>query len=590
MRYVVLITILTMLGFTLASSLALAAGAGAAALPQGYPGSHQYDYVIVGGGVAGMVIAEQLSQDANTTVLLLEAGPDGTNSAAINTPGEAYSTWTTQYAWNYSSTPQPTLNGAAPALQQGHALGGGSAINIMAYCRGAPSVFDQWAEESGDPGLKWENLFNDFKATVHYENTTTGPQDHLNASAYGDGPLAVTSEIIENGFTNHFHNALASGLGLQDRDLNAGYGIGNNRASAETIRSSNRTRDYALEAYGWSMAGRPNAHILPHAWASKINFEGNRAVSVDYVVGANNKSQMACGREIIVTSGAINTPKLLMLSGIGPAKHLRDFNIPVVLDAPAVGGNLYDHHFPVLEYEVYPNITTSFQQQNKTYLDEITAEYKDNATGPLANIGTSFALARIPDDVLIANNDTFHLAIPKDRGHLLFQYGSSPQIMPAPNVSIITVWCALVQPEAAGHVRLNSSDFRVAPLIDSNYYGSKNDMSAIFWGYKKLRSIMESPDFDGVVKREVYPGSNVTSDADVMDALKAGSKSFHHVLGSVSLGKVLDKHFRVKGLEGLRVADSSSFPYPPTCHTQSDTYAVAHRVARMIRDEEKSNR
>ena len=572
----------------LASSLALLAVArlsAAAALPYGYPGSHQYDYVIVGGGVAGMVIAEQLSQDHDTTVLLLEAGPDGTNAAAINTPGEAFSTWNTQYAWNYSSTAQPNLNGAAPALQQGHALGGGSAINVMAYCRGAPSVFDEWAKVSGDVGLMWQNLFEDFKATVHYENATTGPQDHLNASAYGTGPLAVTSEIIEDGFSNHFHDALASELGLQDRDLNAGFGIGNNRAAAETVRSSNRTRDYALEAYGWSMAGRANAHILPHAWASKINFEGKRAVSMDYVVGADNKTQTAHAREIIVTSGAINTPKLLMLSGIGPARHLRDFNIPVLLDAPAVGGNLYDHHFPVLEYEVYPNVTTSFLQQNKTYLNEITAEYKDNATGPLANIGTSFALARIPDDVLIANNDSFHLSTPKDRGHLLFQYGSAPMIRPAPNASIISVWVALVQPEAAGHVRLNSSDFRVAPLIESNYYGSKNDMFAISWGYKKLRSIMLSPAFKGVVKREVFPGSNVTSDKDVLDALKTSSQSYHHVLGSVSLGKVLDSRFRVKGVRGLRVADSSSFPYPPTCHTQADVYAVAHRVARMIREE-----
>ena len=276
-----------------------------------------------------------------------------------------------------------------------------------------------------------------------------------------------------------------------------------------------------------------------------------------------------------------------MLSGIGPANHLRALDIPVLIDAPEVGNNLYDHHFPVLEYEVYPNITTSFLESNQTYLAEITAEYKNHATGPLSNEGTAFGLGRIPDDVLIANNNTFHLSLPKDRGHLLFQYGSAPMLRPAPNASIISVWPALVQPEASGHVRLNSSDFRVSPLIDSNYYGSKNDMSAILWGYKELRSIMLSPAFDGVVKREVFPGSNATSDKDVLDALKASSQSYHHVLGSVSLGKVLDSRFRVKGVRGLRVADSSSFPYPPTCHTQADVYAVAHRVARMIREERR---
>jgi len=161
----------------------------AAALPQHHMDRPQYDYVIVGGGIAGLVIAEQLSQDPDITVLLLEAGPAGTNSASINTPGDAFSTWNSQYAWNYSSTPQPTLNGVGPALAQGHALGGGSAINVMAYCRGAPSVFDQWAKESGDSGLRWENLFKDFKANVHYETSTTGPQDRVDTSAYGDGPL-----------------------------------------------------------------------------------------------------------------------------------------------------------------------------------------------------------------------------------------------------------------------------------------------------------------------------------------------------------------------------------------------------------------
>ena len=557
--------------------------------PHNHELADEYDYVIVGGGVAGMVLAEQLSEDPRISVLLLEAGPDGTNSSTINTPAYAALNDHTPYTWNYTSQPDPNLNGARPALAQGHTWGGGSAVNYMAYCRGAASTFNEWADISGDPGLAWANLSQEFKATTRYEEpNNTSYQEVINTSLYGDGPLIVSRQLDLGGFDPYYHEALMAELDLQNVDLNIGTGIGAT-LGYQTVRPSNRTRYYALEAYGWRMAGRPNVQLLHSAWASKIGFEDKRARSVTYVTLNDKQTHVINAKEVIVSSGALGSPKLLMLSGIGPREHLEDLGIPVVLDAPDVGSNLYDHHFSVVEVEVTPNVNSAHKFSNATYLAEVTAQYKDTATGILANVlSGSFAVARVPDDVLEAANDTFHLSIPPDRGHLLYQFAGAAFVQPAPNTSILSPFVSLVQPEASGYLRLNGTDFMNDPLIYSNYYGSDGDKAAILYGYKKLRAVLQSPLLADVIVGEVFPGANVTTDVELMEAIKRSAQTFHHPLGTVSMGKVLDSDFRIRGLDGIRVVDSSTFPYPPVCHLQADVYAVAHMVARAIMEEDYS--
>lgn len=544
----------------------------------------QADYVIVGGGVAGLVLAEQLSQDPSVNVVLLEAGPDGTNEPNINTPANAaMANMNTRYVWNFTSQPDPNLGGIAPPLEQGHAWGGGSAVNYMAYSRGASSVFDEWANISGIEGLRWDRLLGDFKATSHFTNEQRDFDSYIDPKAYGTGPVEVTVGAYEFNFGLKWLDALSKVLRLPFVDTSDGKGIGIT-TGPETVRASNRTRDYALPAYGWQMANRSNAHLIDNAWVSKIGFAGKRATNVTYHSSIDDSVHTICAKEIIISAGAINSPKLLMLSGVGPKAHLEEKDIPVVADVPEIGSNLYDHHYSVLEYEVTQDVGTSWQlENNASFAAAAKEEYAKDGGGFLGVVGGGYALERVPNEVFEAVNDTFHPSLPKDRGQLLYQFVPAPMLHNPPNVSIISSFVALVQPEASGHLRLNTSDFREDPLIYSNYYGSPGDKAAILYGYKKLREIMGNSATAQSIVREVFPGSSVTSDHDLWKAISQGAVTFHHPLGTVALGTVLDQEWRVKGLQGLRVVDSSTFPSPPVAHLQAVVYAYAHHAAGVIK-------
>lgn len=541
------------------------------------------DYVIVGGGPAGFVLAEQLSQNPNTYVVLLEAGPDGINSSLINTP--AYYIEIQEYFWNYTSQPDPNLGGQAPGLTQGRVFGGGTAVNGMAYCRGAASVFDEWAELSGNPGLAWRSLLEDFKATSHYTYQPANYSEFVNTTVYGDGPLEVSRASGLTGFDLPFAKAVESALGLKEIDMTDGTGIGLD-LGLQSIRVSNRTRSYARNSFGSLMENRPNVQMIHGAWVHNIGFSGKTAVNVTYLNTLNNETYTVTAGETIVSGGAINTPKLLMLSGVGPKDRLSKLGIPVVADIPSVGANLYDHYFPIVEAEVTDDVLTVWQwSQNVT--EEVLAkeQYAADASGPLGwDNGLVYAAFRIPDSVFEGVNGTHYTSLPKDRPHILIEYSTVPFDRATPNISVITAWSSLVQPEASGYVTLNSSDYRDDPLIFSNYFGSAADKVAVIWGYKKLREILASDELKSVVVQEFYPGANVTTDEEIWAAIQQQAYSFHHPLGTVAIGKALDSNWRLKGLKGIRVIDSSTFPSPPSCHPQADVYAIAHRAAKDIRD------
>jgi choline dehydrogenase len=280
-----------------------------AAAPQSPPPKAP-DYVIIGGGPAGFVLAEELSRNPKVTVVLLEAGPENAGVKGIDVPGYAATLLNTPYTWNFSSQPDPNLNGNAPSLAQGRGFGGGSAVNYMGACRGAPSVFNEWAEISGDDGLRWENFLNDFKSTVHFKEVPLDYDPHVNTSAYGNGPLELTAPNSNlGGFVLKLVSSWMSVLNLPWVDLNDGTGLGV-ATGTETIRSSNRTRDFAPQAFGWQLASRPNAQQLYNAEVTKIGFTGKRAVSVTYVNPVDNSITILKPKEIIVAAGAFNSPKV----------------------------------------------------------------------------------------------------------------------------------------------------------------------------------------------------------------------------------------------------------------------------------------
>ncbi|KAI1107185.1 GMC oxidoreductase [Jackrogersella minutella] len=549
-----------------------------------------YDALIVGGGPAGFVLASRLSENPNFTVLLIENGPDTYTNETVTTPRYAGQLQGTQFSWNFTSIPQATLDGAAPPLHQGNGFGGGTAINIMAYCRGASSVFDEWADISGIDGLRWNNLVNYFEKSTNLFVPHDKDYDQvIDKTKFGNSHVHVSYEatqqraLVDDSFVQTWVSN-----GAQDADLTSGSGLGMIIGGPHSINPTNATRSYALPAYGFQLAGRPNVQLIHGHRVTKINFEGTKAVGVNYVDLSNNATYTVRSNETIVSAGAVNSPRLLLLSGVGPKHDLEELGIPIVVDSPDVGSNFFDHHYVVMMFNATPNIITSKQLGDPTLLASYLAEYIANATGPLSTPGSSsFYAERLSDEVLhgFGVNVTFHKSLPKDRPFLLYQYASGP-MLPAPESSnTITVFSALVQPETPGSLRLNSSDWRDDPLLDTNYFGSEADMAIAMYGYKHLLAMMRSDSMRSVTVNEIYPGTNVTSDADIKTALMNAARSFHHPVGTCSLGTVLDQSFRVKGVQNLRVIDSSAIPRLPTCHLQSSVYAVAEFAATILKEE-----
>ncbi|KAI0595343.1 hypothetical protein F4775DRAFT_605149 [Biscogniauxia sp. FL1348] len=569
-----------------------------------------YDFIIVGGGVAGLVLADRLSENPDHSVLLLEAGPDPTGDPLVSTPALSGQLWPSKYSWNFTLVPQPRLSGATPALHQGRMLGGGSGINFMAYCRGARSVFDEWAEVSGIAALGWDSIVQRFRASANLYVPDPLPYEQpINTSVFGaDGRVFVSYDRPDrlSGLEPDFWNAWLDD-GSQPADLTDGTGIGLVKGGPHAVRNSNGTRSYAWTAYGYRAAARPNIQIRHSARVVKINFDQSdpetpRAVGVDYVISDDDNDDdaspiTATGREVIVSAGAINSPRLLLLSGIGPQAHLQAVGVAVVKDSPAVGSNLRDHHMVATVFEVPGSIVTASSLERADVLAALEAEYARTGGGPLSSPGvqaSGFVTERVPDAVLRAfggNMSHHYLALAPDRPHLAYQYAGASFLAPYASAHAVTAFVALVQPEAAGTVRLASARWRDDPLVDTRYFGSDADYALARYGFARLLNVTRSPTLTARVNlRELFPGPDLAccdgdDDDDEAEVFRDGAQSFHHPVGSVALGKALDARFGVKGTSGLRVVDSSVFPVITTCHPHASVYALAEVAAEVIRGE-----
>lgn len=492
--------------------------------------------------------------------------------------------------FQYNSQPDDNLGGLTPNLWQGRALGGGAAVNAMGYCRGSASVFDEWAAISGNPGLAWSSIMDDYRATTHYTQQPAnydGPLDSM--AAFGTGPVELSRQSGLAGMELPFAHAWQNQANLSMMDAMNGEGIGV-YLGLQSIRVNNRTRSYPPSTYGMLMAERPNVQVLANHWVQRIGFSTTRATDVQFVDTQTGMESTMNADEIILAAGALNSPKLLMQSGVGPASTLEDLDIPVVADIQDIGAQLWDHHYSYIEWQVTDDVMTNWKwQSNATLMSEVERQYQANYTGPLGwnNAAPSYAALRIPDSAFAGVNSSFFQQLDPDRPHVLFQAGAyafNASLAPNPNVSMVSTWASVTQPEAAGYLTINSSDYREAPLIYSNYYGSSADKAAILYAYRMMRSVLTAErEFADKVVMEAYPGSNSTSDDQLWQAIQRTASSFHHPVGTVPLGKVVDANWRIKGLEGIRVVDSSAIPTLPTCHPMSHVYAVAHRAAMDIK-------
>ncbi|MHB8533189.1 MAG: GMC family oxidoreductase [Solirubrobacteraceae bacterium] len=514
-----------------------------------------YDYVIVGAGSAGCVLAARLSEDPDVNVLLLEAGPPDTNEN-IHVPLGYLQLGATEVDWNYYSAPEPHCDHRRIVLPRGRVLGGSSSINAMVYIRGNPCDYDGW----GVPGFTWEELLPYF---IRAEDNERGASPFHGAG----GPLPVSEERSHNKISHAFVEAgVQAGL-ARNEDFNDGEQDG---VGMYQVTQRGGMRASAAVAYLHPAGERANLHVMPYMQAHRVIFEGTRAVGVE-AAQLGKVQQFRAEREVILAAGAYNSPQLLMLSGVGEPEHLLMREIEVVLDQPAVGENLSDHPAAQLVW------TTPEPESLQLALEPAALEqYESSQTGPFAsNFAEAGGFARVGADAQ-APDIQFH-AVPLQ----IIDEGTRD-----PEAHGVWISPCLLTEQSRGSVRLASKDPTAKPIIHNEFYSAGEDMQRMIAG---LRLTLEICAQEALRPYCAEPYNVPAGDSD--EAMRAHiartTFAIYHPVGTCRMGtdeaSVVDEQLRVRGLEGLRVVDASVIPVVPRGNTNAPTIALAERAADLLR-------
>jgi choline dehydrogenase len=518
-----------------------------------------YDYIVIGAGSAGCVAAARLTEDPNTTVLVLEAGgPD--DRREIQIPYAAWSLQRSDVDWGYSTEPQAHLNQRQIYWPRGKVLGGTSSINAMVYMRGHRQIYDDW-RAAGNEGWGYADVLPLFKRSEHQER---GAGEHHG----GDGPLHVADPRDVNALSCAFVDA-ARELGFAlNEDFNgaeqAGFGF-------YQVTQKDGQRWSAADAFLKPTMRRPNLTIATNAQATRLLFEGQRVVGVAYSQHGEAR-RAAVSREVILCGGAINSPQLLLLSGIGPADQLRALDLPVVVDLPGVGQNLQDHLDVAVAYRCTEPISVG------TIYAAAELEYRYFRKGPLSSNGPEAggflkirSGARAPDL-------QFHFSPGWSVG-----FGTD-----RPAGHGFALWPALLLPESRGYLTLRSPDPLAPPLIEPNYLASEADLDLLVQGVKLARTLARTQAFAPFLGAPLQPGELVRSDAEIRAYIRSAASTVYHPVGTCKMGvdplAVVDPRLRVYGVEGLRVADASIMPTIVNGNTNAPAIMIGEKLADLIKD------
>jgi choline dehydrogenase len=528
-----------------------------------------FDYVVVGAGSAGCVVAARLSEDPNVAVLLLEAGGSDADLTLKMPVAFLKAVINPKFNWGYVTEPEPHMNGRRLWLPRGRVLGGSSSINGMFYMRGHPLDFDQWAR-MGAAGWSYADVLPYFKKM---ETSWRGEGKYHG----GSGPVHVVPIDTRHLVHAPLMNAAADAGFNNSDDLSAetpeGFALGE-----ATIDPRGR-RVSAATAYLRPARRRANLEVRTGALAHRVVIEGDRAVGVDFERGGE-RQVVRCRREVIVCGGAYNSPHLLMLSGIGPAEHLREVGVEVVADRPGVGANLSEHATVSMEFEATRPVT--FLKQLR--LDRLVLSVLRWAvfgTGPLASqlnscnvvIRTREDLDR-PDVQVMANPIRFDAKI------------WFPWLTPRQSHLF---WAGIValHPRSRGWVRLKSKDPRELPAVTLNLLSDPQDLATLRAGIRAARRIYRTPPQGELTGAEMLPGERVQSDDDLDAFIRETNYVSMHPVGTCAMGigpdAVVDPELRVIGVEGLRVIDASVMPTVPGANTNAAVIMIAERAADLIK-------
>lgn len=526
--------------------------------------SSSYDYIITGAGPAGCVLANRLSEDPDVKVLLLEAGGGDWNPLFHMPAGFAKMTKGVA-SWGWSTVPQKHMKNRVLRYTQAKVIGGGSSINAQLYTRGNATDYDLWSSEDGCAGWSYRDVLPYFKRAE--DNQRFADDYH----SYG-GPLGVSMPVATLPICDAYIRA-GQELGIPyNHDFNGRQQAG---VGFYQLTQRDRRRSSASMAYLAPVRGRKNLTVRMGAQVTKIVVENGRAVGVEIAKG-NTREIIRAEREVLVSSGAIGSPKLLLQSGIGAADHLRKTGVPVVHNLPGVGENMQDH----LDLFVISECTGDHTYDGVAKLHRTLwagLQYVLFRSGPVASSLFETGGFWYADPDARSPDIQFHLGLGS---------GIEAGVERLKNAGV-TLNSAYLHPRSRGTVRLQSADPMAAPLIDPNYWSDPHDRKMSIEGLKLAREIMNQAALKPFVMAERLPGPKYNSEEELFDYGCANAKTDHHPVGTCRMGTdpmaVVGLDLKVHGLEGLRVCDSSVMPRVPSCNTNAPTIMMGEKGADIIR-------
>lgn len=527
--------------------------------------NRSFDYVIVGAGSAGCVLANRLSVDGDNDVLVLESGrPD--DKREIRIPASIGDLAKTDVDWEFYTAPQSELNDRELYWPRGKTLGGTSSINAMIYSRGHPTDYDHWAD-LGNDGWGWEDVFPYFKRSEHATANDVDSEYHGS-----DGPLRVADQRSPRDLSRTFVSAAMEAGYERNRDFNGarqeGFGL------FHVTQKAGR-RHSTADAYLKPILDRPNLTTETGAHVTRVVFDGDRAVGVEYDQDGRSR-EVEATMEVILCGGAVNSPQVLMLSGVGPADHLREHDITVEQDLPGVGRNLQDHFVTYVVYEATTTATLD-DADSLTRLPMNLANYLLLDRGPLtSNIAEAGGFIRTTEGLPAPDIEIAFIP-----AYMMNHGFDNPKTGHGFSLGAIQL-----RPESRGRITLRSTDPREEPVIDPQYLTEQTDRESLLEGVQRARQIAQTAPLDEYRGPEVWPGEDVQSEEGLLEHIRTNGHSVYHPIGTCKMGDdrmaVVDDRLRVHGTEGLRVVDASVMPTIIGGHTNAPTIMIAEKAAELI--------